>query len=505
MKIKLLYIFFIILLSNTILNAVVYSQSRQPLRQKWKIASQNLDFARELQATFNDQSTIETLNAAELKLKRARELIQARRPLLANRLINDAESLINQVMRDLLREPIRNRRQKLDEKVQEAKQIVRKSNIQEANNSLDKGIENKKIAEQAFKAGEFQKAISHFRQAEFQIQKSINIVKNRDKSTKEKAKEEAQRFDQLLNQSMSIISKNTDQAVQKNYRSAIKLSQKAEKAQADGNYLLAIDFYHQATRLLLRTRDLAEGKTDHSATRANEEVAALDELIENIQQRVKPFEDNERIQFFMSHIEQLQEDAHKALEAQDYNLVRLNTQYARDLIERVQKKLRGGGNELNELIKQELMQLEVDLNDINERLITQGMNEQAKILLTYARLAKAKAEELLNEQNYRFTRESILVANRFAFAADRWIRKRDIEEMPSESIWEKIQTVEKDISLFQSKMTASTRPDAQVYFEHAKKMLNLARENLNRNFLYVANECIEASKSALAKLSPIIE
>jgi len=504
-KLKL-YIILIVLLSILFLDSLIaYSQSRQPLKQKWNSVSRKLEFAKELQASFNNRSTIKLLNTAELKLGRARNLIQARRLLLANQLINDAESLINQAMRDLLGEPVRKRREKLNEKIQKAKDIVRKSGIQEANDLLDNGLENKNITEQSFKTGEFQKALGHFRQAEFQIQKSIDIVKNRDKSTEQKAKEEAQRFDQLVAQSKLTISKSTDQAVQKNYRSAMKLSQKAEKARAEGNYRLAIDLYHQATRLLLRTRDLAEGKTDRFVTRAYEEVAALDELIDNIKQRIEPFEDNERIQFFMSHIEQLQEDAHKALEAQDYKLVLLNTQYARDLIERVHKKLRGGRNETYELINQELNQLEVDLNDINARLITKENNEQAKILLIYARLAKAKAEELLIEQKYRFARESILVANRFAFAADRLIRKQNIQEISSELIWDNIQAVEKDISVVQSKVTELTRPDAQVYLDHAQKMLNLARENLNRNYLYAAEVCIEASKSAIEKLRTIFK
>ncbi len=500
-----LYRIFIILFSILFLDFVlIYAQTRQPLRQKLNLVSQKLDFARELQASFNDQSTNEALNKAALKLKQAGELIRSRRRLLANQLINEAETLINQAMRELLKEPVRKRRESLDNKIQIAKEIVKKSGNQEANDLLDKGIENRTIAEQAFRAGQFQKAIKHFRQAEFQVQKSFDIVSNREKSTASKASEEAQQFNHLVTQSESIISKSIDPEVKKNYHLAIKLSQRAEKASLRGNFRGAIDLYHQATRLLLRTRDLAEGKTDRSAIRAYEEVATLDELIESIQQRVQPFEDDERIQFFMAHIEQLQEDAHKALDAQDYRLVLLNTQYARDLIERIQKKLRGGNNEIADLIDQELRQLEVDLNDINDRYVTQGMNEEASILLTYARFAKVKAKELLNEQSFRFARESIFIANRFAVAADRLIRKQGTADISSETILDKIQTVEKDISSLQSKISAATRPDARAYLDHAQKIVALARENLNKNYRYTANECIEASRSAIEKLKSIL-
>ena len=496
----------IIFLSSILLidSVLVSAQTRQPLRQKLNLVSQKLDFARELQASFNNQSTNETLNKAELKIKQAQELIQSRRRFLANQSINEAEILINQAMRNLLKEPVRRRRESLDNKIQIAKETVTKSDNQEANNLLDKAIENKAIAEQAFRAGEFQKAIRHFRQAEFQVQKSIDMVTNQNKSTSTQASEEAQQFNQLAAQSESIISQSNDPDVQKNYRLAIKLSQRGEKANSLGNFSKAIDFYHQATRLLLRTRDLAGGKTDRSATRAYEEVATLDELIENIEQRVQPYEDDERVQFFMSHLEQLQEDAHKALDAQDYKLVLLNTQYARDLIERIQKKLRGGSNEIADLIDQELKQLEVELNDTNDRLVAQGMNEEANILLTYARFAKVKSKELLDEQNYRLARESILVANRFVFAADRLIRKQVTEEISSEKILNKIQSAEKEIFSFHSKITAETRPDVQAYLDHAQKMLDLARENLNKNYRYTANVCIEASQSAIEKLRTVL-
>jgi hypothetical protein len=496
----IIFLFSILLLDSILASA----QTKQPLRQKLNLVFQRLDFARELQASFNNRSINETLNKAELKLKQARELIQSRRRFLANQSINEAEILINQAMRELLKEPVRKRRESLTNKIQIATELVRKSDNQEANDILDRGIENKNIAEQAFRSGEFQKAIRHFRQAEFQIQKSIDIASNRDKSTATQASEEAQQFNQLIIQSESIISKSSDPEVQKNYRLAIKLSQRAEKASLRGNFSGAIDLYHQATRLLLRTRDLAEGKTDRSAIRAYEEVATLDELIENIQQRVQSFEDDERVQFFMSHLEQLQEDAHQALDAQDYKLVLLNTQYARDLIERIQKKLRGGNNEIADLIDQELKQLEVDLNDINDRLVVQGTNEEATILLTYARFARVKAKELLDEQNYRIARESILVASRFAFAADRLIRKQNTEDISSETILAKILTVEKEISSFQSKITAATRPDAGAYLDQAKKMLDLARENLNKNYRYTANVCIEASQSAIEKLRAVL-
>ncbi len=499
MKIKL-YILLIISLSITFLNSLVNSQTKPPIIQKWNFVFGKLEFARDIQVSFNDQTTVVMLNSAEINLRRARRQIEAKHRLLALRLINNADDSINKALIILLREPIKKRRQKLENQIQEVKDALETNNIQEAKDVLEKGLENKRLAEQSFKEGQFQKSLKHFRRAEFQIQKALDIIKNRDKSIQDKVTDESNRFDQLMSQAKPIISASPDQTVQKNHSDAIKLSQKAQKAKSDGNFRLAIDFYHQATRLLLRTIDIAEGKTDHSVARAYEEVAALDELMENLQQKVKPYEDDERIQFFMSHLEQLQEDAHQALEDKDYKLALLNTQYARDLIERIHKRLRGGRDEMYPLIDQELKQLDVDLNDINDRILTEGNNEEAKLLLTYAVIAKNKAEELFETQKYRLARESILIANRFAFAADRLIRKQNSDEISSGLVMNKIQTVEKDLSFIQSAGTNFASPEIQIYFDHAQKMLNRAHENYNKGYFYVANECIESSKTAIKKL-----
>ena len=499
------YIFLSILIFSVLFASALYPQPRGTLRQRWTRASKKLQFARELQVTFNNRIASDILVDAKRKLIISKNQIRSRRVVLASRSLIDVEKLTNRAIREILKEPVRIRLNKLDKKIEKAKQVVGNSNNQEAKNMLDKGINNKRIAVQSFKANEFQQALKHFRQAEFQIQKSIDLVKNRDKSTKQKAEEEAHQFDQLLNQLKPGLSKNKTPTVQKKYRSALKLSREAAEAIADKNFSLAIDLYYQATRLLLRTRDLAEGKIDRTATRAYEDVAELDEQVANIKRRIKPFKDNERIQFFMSHIEQLQADAHKALNDRNYSQVLLNTEYAWDLIEQVQKKLRGKSNNLGELLGQELNQLEIDLGNINDRLESSENRVEAKILLNYATMAKSKAEQLLTDRKFRFAREAILEANRFAFAADRLIRNQNLKKISSEFVMDKIFAVDQEIANFQSRIAEVKRPDIQVYLDYAQKMLTIARENVNNNYLYVADECSEASKTAIEKLKTIFK
>jgi len=480
------------------------AQTRQPLKRKLNLIARKIEFAREVQFSFRDQSTVALLNTAESKLNQARNLMQTRRALLANRMMNEAETAINEALAKLLQEPMQKRTRKLSQQIEEAAIVVRNSNNQDAIDLLEKGIENKTIAEQAFREGQFQNAIRYFQKAERQVQNAIDSVKNKDKSIEENARDEADQFNQLLDRAKPLVKDNSNPTIQRNYRSALKLSQDAEQAKSIGNYRLSIEFHHKATQLLLRTMDLAEGKADDRlALRAYEEIAAMDELIEKIQQKIIPIEGDEQIQFYMTHLEQIQQDAHASLDEKNYKLALLNTGYARDLIEQVHKKVRSDTDFVQESIAEELNELEVDLNDLNERVKKEGSNIEAEILLTYAERSKNKAEELMKLQKYRFARESLLLANRFTFAADRLMNKQSLPEISAESVSIKIQDVGARLKNRIADANLALNPDLQIHFDHAKKMLDFANQNFSKGYYYVANECIEACETVVERSSQI--
>lgn len=496
-----LHIYLVLWLSGFLFNFPGYSQERKPLLNRWELVATKLEWAREIQATFNGQSAIDLLNSAEVELRRARQQLEAGRRLLALRMINQADDSINQVLAKLLGEPIKRRREKLENLIQQTKDALAVDDISDARELLETAVANKILAEQAFKEREFQKGLKHLRKAENQALKALDIIQSRDKTIQAQLNEESVRFEELLSQSQNILSSSQEPLVQKNYNHVIELSQKAVKAKSEYNFRQAIDTYHQATRLLLRTIDITEGKTDRSVIRAYEEVSALDELVENIEQKIVPYEEDERIQFFMARIQQLQEDAHQALAAQDYKLVLLNTQLARDLMERIRKKLRGGGNEIQELMDQELKQLAVDIEDINNRI---GDHKEAAILISYATLAKNRAKELSENQRSRLAKLSLFMANRFTIAADRLIRKQARGTIDSDSLFKKIHEVEGHLSDIHAQSTKHQPLEARFYIDYAQKMLNLAKDNFKLGYYYVADECIETCKSTLERLRALL-
>lgn len=498
------HIFLVFILFLIVANlSFAIAQTRQPLKRKYNLILHKLEFAKEVQLSLRDRSTIELLNSAENKLNQAQNQIQARRILPANRMMNEAETAINQALVMLLQEPMQKRTRKLTQQIDEATIVVRKSGDQNAIDLLEKGIENKTIAVQAYRDAKFQDAIRYFKKAERQVQIALDTVQNKDKSVAEKTRDEADQFNKLFSRAKPSLANSSNPTVQRNFRSAVKLSQEAEQAQTNGNYRLAIEFYHKATQLLLRALDLAEGKADRAASRAYEEIAAMDELIEKIRQRIIPIEDEDQIQFYMTHLDQIQEDAHTALEEKNYKLVLLNTGYARDLIEQLHKKVRSDKDFVPELLDQELDQLEVDLNHLNERAKKDAGSIEAELLLTYASLAKNRAGELMNNQRYRFARESLLLARRFAFAADRLLNNQSKHTISAETVSKKIQNVEQRLNSRLSEVNLVSNPGLQIYFDHAKKMLDFANQNFSKAYYYVANECIEACETMVERSNKI--
>ncbi len=495
---------FILITALWLTGTPCHAQPRKTLEQRLNLVVGKYEFAQELQTTFGTAATKQILATAEAQLARARELLSANRPILANQRLNEAERSIDQVMRLLLKEPLRLRRESLEQKIQLATELIQQTEDPQAQDWLDRGIRQKKLAEQAFRSAEFQQAIRHFRRAEFLVQRALEVAMQKDRSNEARADLEEQTLTQLLEQSRSSFASDPRSQVQRNYRQILKLIARAREARARGDFSSAIELYHQATRLVHRTRDLAAGKTDRMADRAFDELNTLDELTETLQARLSRYQDDEWIEFFMSHLKQVQQAAHRAMEQQDYQRVLLNTELGRNLIEQIQTKMRERFTVGTQSIQQELDELERELNQLNQNLLSSGDNEQARRLLMYSQSAQANAEDLFQKQDYQFARHYIFIARRLANAADLLLVAPSVDALPCDSVRNKFQDIEKDLAGLATKGKPGSSKEAQFYFELAQRFLNLAKENLEQNHCYVSQQWLDLSHIALNRLKGIL-
>jgi len=320
-----------------------YAQLRKNLPRKFELTRKKLEFARGYQISMKDSSRAEgLLNKAEINLKRAHRQIRARLPFAANRSMNEANKSINKAIKILLKEPIKKRKEKMEKLVREAESIVPNSGNVQAQQALDRGLQNKTLAIQAYNRNNFRKSFKLYNQAYQQLLIAINLVKNISRNPGVEVENEAYRFEQFFELNKKLINTSKNQTVKEYKQLAFKQVRKAEKETKNRNFGLAIDHYRRATRLLNRAFDISLGKTDISEIRIYNKIAQLDELIENIEQRLEQNIVDEQISFQMSRVKQLQKEAHQALDKNNFGIASDKAQSARELIDRIHKKTKMG-------------------------------------------------------------------------------------------------------------------------------------------------------------------
>ena len=170
--------------------------------------------------------------------------------------------------------------------------------------------------------------------------KAINLANNKGNDFGIEAENEAYRFDQFFEFNKKIIESSKNQTVKEFKRLAFKQIREAEKAKRNGNFKQAIELYGRATRLLNRSLDIALGKTDKTELRVYNKVVQLDELIQRIEQRLDKNTIDEEISSQMTHIKQLQVEAHRALDNKNFGIAIEKTRSAQELIERIHSKIK---------------------------------------------------------------------------------------------------------------------------------------------------------------------
>ena len=502
MRIKT-YIFFIGLLWLFFLLPNLFAQNRNTPLARLKETRQRLEFARDIQASTNDPRAENLLTDAEISLRRAGRQLRNRRLILARRLINQANQSINEALKILFKEPIKKRYQRLEKLMRKAEQIVPGSGNLEAKNTLRRGLRNRELAKEAFRKNNFQKALFHYNKAYFLIQKSIDLVRNSDKPAGQQVEDEAYRFNQFYSKNEPLIANSPLETVRKNKRLAMELTQKAEAARKEGDFRLAIDYYHQAMRLLLRALTIAQGKAEKPALRAYDEVNQLDELIKNLEQKYQPENLNEQLTILYSRVKQLQEDAHTALDNSNFDEALQNAQLARDLIERMLKKSRQTNIRQPDKFDQNINRLERRLKEINQ-LVIENNNKEAKILLDYAKTAKEKAVRFFNNKKHRTAFEVLRMAEKFANSANDLVRFAPANNLTSETVSQNLEHFKRQFLLIQSKSNNHSQPDVKFCLEQVQKMLNLAQENYEKGFLHVTDACLRLGKHYLDKCDSLL-
>ncbi|NOZ60069.1 MAG: hypothetical protein GXO74_00155 [Calditrichaeota bacterium] len=462
---------------------------------------QKLNFARDIQTTANNPEAGRLIRMADVNLRRAADAARNLRRFIAARKLRKADNAVNSALKILFRENITNRRRKLENLIGEAGQLTQTHESPEARQLFEQGLKNRDLAVNSLKNNDFKQALFYYNKAVFLLRKSITVARNEDKSTAQLAEDEAYRFDQFYQKNKQVLPKSSNPAVRKNTNLALKIANKADQARRNGEFQQAIDYYHQATRLMSRALNIATGKGGLTETRADEEVALLDELVENLESQLTPENSDEMTNFLFSQIKLLQENAHVFLKDQKSDEAIKNASMARNLAERLLKKMRKPSGGKKPSIAIALTDLEDHIRQI-EPQVTQDTDTEVKILLNYAKTGWRKAQTAANNNNFLLALEVIDMAENLLNSADQMIND-NAPQISQQKLKERIDKLNKLVAENRLKVERAKNNRTEFHFNQAENMLQLAQENYDKGFFHVANAFLQLGANHIRKIGRI--
>ncbi|MDZ7261639.1 MAG: hypothetical protein ONB05_05990 [candidate division KSB1 bacterium] len=471
-------------------------------RERVQLALERLDeqltFAREMVLFFDGELAKDLLRRAE-ELREAAEInLNNGRLLLAMRRIKRAQEVIDQALKVSLEESA----QKMRELLKRAQDIVPGSHHEEAERLLREAKDHQDKAIMAFRNQRTQEALEHYRQAVFLAEKSMELVQGKSRDNEKGFNEEKQRFRELLERAKEMVQASQNEEAKKVLRQAMKQAQETKEALDQGNFQLAIEGYHKATRLLLRAIDLAGGDVRNIEASAWNEVTVLEELIRSTQEKIEGSK-NERALFLLERALILQQEAQQALAAKEYQVALRQAGLARNFMGRALRVLDTRVPELKPRTEQELNQLQQDLKEIATK-VKATPDKEAHQLIDLAQKNADLAEQACKNEKYQLARERIWVANRFLFTADVLALGSQQTEVVKDKIEARIQNFDDLLAGVKTQIENSHQELALELLQQAQAMRQEAEKALKDEHLNIAKECLDVALELIRKSMGLI-
>ena len=419
---------------------------------------------------------------------------------MANRQLDSANRFILNAVRLILTNPIKSQRKKLKELLLFAEKLVTDSGNRKAEQSLRKARDHDGKVNAAIQKNQYQLALEHIRLGIFMANQAIETAKNQNQNIREKVAEEKKRIEQLLQKAKDAVDKSKNPTALKLFQLAEKRLQKIPRLIDNKNYSQAIDQYHQVTRLLLRVIDITNGSGQKSEITIYEDLARLDEMIENVSEKVAAnnLQKNKRVNFLMSQLSTYQQNAHQALEDHQLEKARFNVQMGQRLLERA-LQIANRRNQMKGVnrLADELRQLNLLIEEIG-KIVDNSGNEEAKYMLNLARGARERANFLMQRRRNHLALAAIANSNRMAFAAERLAKEPESFKPEAKRIARRLEKMSQRIDEISDRQNMALR--YRLLFNEIKKVYEIAQDSYKKGYLNVAEESLSILTNLLNKM-----
>jgi hypothetical protein len=494
--IKQLYKIIVLLVGMMIIASTLLAQTGQRIQIKYEKANERLNYLKEIAALYpNLQFAQDIIPEIELSLKRAENLIQNQRLLLANQELNNAIRLIQKGIKRILEAPLKRQREKLNELIVYADSFMIDNANPQSFQNLEKAKAHKAKAIEYYNGGQLQDTLEELRLALFFANKAINV----NILIREQATEEQNKLKQLYNNAREVVTRSNNATAANYLQLAERLIEKSEAKKQQQNYTQTIEYTHQATRLLIRAIDIASTKKMKLEIQLYDDLASVDELIENLFERIdqKNLTDDQRFIIFKERILELQKNAHDALDQNNLTTAQDNIKRVRRLIDRSILILdRSPDQDSNLKMENEQREFRIQLKRITPMVKEKNLPEANELL----QLAQASYNRLATysmDGNEELAQLIINVGQKFALAAEELVLDESLAKSQNAvQLSEKLSQLTAQINTLKSEAGDSTTDD-QLLID-LEKLQSRAQEAIQKHYLYLANECLQVIQELLA-------
>jgi hypothetical protein len=267
------------------------AQNEQRMHADFKRLENYIERIEEQVSRFNDEQAMQLINQARRYLEDARsDLNQKPRPRYGSALLNmnQAKNFADQAARRIMQRPVGNLKRQLDDIIQDAEQVVVKSNNQEALYLLNQANRFRNLAYQAYNTNRPLDAQEYYRIAYFFARKCTNLALNKNLDLESRLRELEVTIQNLLTQAQSLAPQTeTDtyqillQEAQTHYQEALQLIDEGKEERALRRLILV-------ERLLYRILDQSEGSGRDTGAQLAARLYSQQTLLQSLTSEATP-------------------------------------------------------------------------------------------------------------------------------------------------------------------------------------------------------------------------
>ena len=369
--------------------------------------------------------------------------------------------------------PLQRQRREVRRLIEQARDLAIEKPSSEAQRLLRSALKNEKQALAAIRERDSRTAMERFRLARFMAERCFSLLQSGPADKNSRLEQEKRRFEQLLERARDSIDECGDARAVELIDKAEQQYQQTLRAAASGNRRVALNLYHNTTRLLLRAIDICEGGRISDREQAAEQLELFEELLETVKEGVQ----REKDLLLVKRAERLHQQAQDAFGREQHALCLRRIELARNLISRLWAET--PGLTLRQRAGQELAGLAGDIARMESG--SDSLDQRSQALLRAAQLSLDDAEKHLARNRIQLALQAIFAGNRFLSA----IATETSLKLEQDHI-------EKEMTrLFAELDQRGESRERDELFEEAEKMGRRARNSAQAGNYEVAHEYLK--------------